>query len=108
MKTPKETIMHSSIAIVHDTYWFSGHFPDNPVLPGIAQLKYVIDLISQQCGTNFQLAGLKRVKFRKIIQPGDMLDIRVTSAGEENQYTFQVTSNKEDVCSGRMSFIPIQ
>jgi len=28
-----------------DSPWFDGHFPENPILPGIAQLEMAIDAI---------------------------------------------------------------
>lgn len=102
----QEAGMNTSITIAEDSHWFSGHFPDNPILPGVAQLKYVVDLISAHCGTDLHIAGLSRVKFRKIIHPGEVLNIEVTSTAAKDQYMFSITSGNEDVCSGRMSFSP--
>ena len=100
--------MNASVAIAKDDPWFSGHFPDNPVLPGVAQLKMVADLISGCVEGQRQITGLSRVKFRKIIHPGDLLDIEVTGTNIENQYTFQITSSSEDVCSGKVFFTTIK
>lgn len=102
---PANNSLAASVGVDANNPWFSGHFPDNPVLPGIAQLKYVFELLSSHWGEDMQLAGLKRVKFRKLIVPGDRLDIQVTPTGTENQYIFEITSESEDVCSGRMSFV---
>ncbi|MFN2353945.1 MAG: 3-hydroxyacyl-ACP dehydratase FabZ family protein [Desulfopila sp.] len=98
--------MNTSITITEDSHWFSGHFPDNPILPGVAQLKYVVDLISAHCGIDLHIADLSRVKFRKIIHPGEVLTIEVTTTGTKNQYLFYITSGNEDVCSGKISCAP--
>lgn len=84
--------------------WFSGHFPDNPILPGIAQLKLVIDLITKTRTDGVCIAGLSRVKFRKIVRPGEQLDIQVIPDTTDNHYTFKITCGNEAVCSGKMHF----
>jgi len=100
-----ENTVHTSVTITEDNQWFAGHFPENPILPGIAQLQYIIELISEQCDADLQLTGFSRVKFRKIIKPGDLLNIEVTATDKKNQYMFQIMSDNKDVCSGKMSFI---
>ena len=87
--------------------WFAGHFPDNPILPGIAQLKMVADIIVASREGDVRLSALSRVKFRKIVRPGDVLDIHATIGNKKDQYAFRITSNHEDVCSGMMLFSPI-
>lgn len=85
--------------------WFSGHFPDNPILPGIAQLKMVADLIALSREDDVLLQGLSRVKFRKIVRPGELLDIHAARGNIENQYTFRISGSNEDICSGMMFFV---
>lgn len=94
----------SSVTIDGDSPWFSGHFPDDPIFPGIAQLKMVADLVCQTVASDLYMTGMSRVKFRKIVRPGDLLDICVNRDVKENMYTFRITSEGEDVCSGKVSF----
>lgn len=94
--------MLASVRIGGDSPWFSGHFPDDPILPGIAQLKMVADLIVASAAGQVRLAGLSRVKFRKIVRPGELLDICVACGDNTDQYTFKITSGNENVCSGWM------
>jgi len=94
--------MHVSVTIGEDSPWFSGHFPGDPILPGIAQLKMVADLIVTSGKGQMRMAGLSRVKFRKIVRPGDLLDIYVECGEAPDQYSFKITSGNEDVCSGWM------
>ncbi len=84
--------------------WFSGHFPDNPILPGIAQLKMVADIIAASREDGIHLTGLSRIKFRKIVRPGELLDIHATFVQIKKQYLFRITSGNEEVCSGMMLF----
>jgi 3-hydroxymyristoyl/3-hydroxydecanoyl-(acyl carrier protein) dehydratase len=85
--------------------WFAGHFPDDPVLPGIAQLKMVADVIGMAGGEDLQVSGLSRVKFRRIVRPGDQLDIHAAPGKMPGQYAFRITCGPDEVCSGMMYFI---
>ena len=84
--------------------WFSGHFPDNPILPGIAQLKMVADIIAASRQDDVHMIGLSRIKFRKIVRPGETLDIHATFVQIKEQYMFRITSGNDEVCSGLMFF----
>lgn len=86
--------------------WFAGHFPGDPILPGIAQLHMVTETVAQVLDKQLTLQSLARIKFKKIIRPGDILDIHVHAGKKENHYQFRLTSNQEDVCSGRLVLVP--
>lgn len=98
--------MVASVSTGADSPWFSGHFPGDPILPGIAQLRMVAELIAGSGAENRRMAGLSRVKFRKIVRPDEVLDIQVTRGDKADQYSFKITSGSEDVASGMMYFTP--
>ena len=97
-----------STSVITDTTspWFSGHFPGDPIFPGIAQLEMVADLIGSARQDELRITSLSRVKFRKIVRPGEQLDIQATAGNKENQYNFKITSGNEDVCSGIITLQP--
>ena len=85
----------------HDSFWFSGHFPDNPVLPGIAQLSTVFDLIRQSTDGKVSIKEIKRVKFKQIINPNDPLEIQaVRNQLEPDTYSFVIRVKEETACQG--------
>ena len=80
--------------------WYDGHFPGEPVLPGVAQLEMVAELISTLHGKPVFVDGLSRVKFRKLIVPGELLEIQVSKDDRKKGYVFQITNRQENVSSG--------
>ncbi|HKJ65752.1 MAG TPA: hypothetical protein VJ969_10130 [Desulfopila sp.] len=96
--------MNSSITYDKTSHWFSGHFPGRPILPGVAQLKAVLDCIIATEKEQLTFSGLSRVKFKRIVTPDEQLDIHITRGNEKHQYMFTITSDDEDVCSGRILF----
>ena len=84
--------------------WFSGHFPGEPILPGVAQLGMVFDAIWQACGINLKISGVKRVKFKQIIKPGDKIQIIASKKNDDkNLYAFQVMVDSQIACNGIMT-----
>ena len=84
--------------------WFSGHFPGEPILPGVAQLGMVFDAIKQVRGKKLKISGVKRVKFKQIIKPGDNIQIIAREKNDDNSlYTFQVMVDSHIACNGIMT-----
>jgi 3-hydroxyacyl-[acyl-carrier-protein] dehydratase len=67
-------------------HYFLGHFPGNPVMPGVL----ILEALAQAAGllafitenvypdeiTQFYFAGLDEVRFRKPVRPGDQLILK--------------------------------
>ena len=64
----------------------------------------VVDLITKSTTEVACMAGLSRIKFRRIVRPGEQLDIQVFPDTTDNYYTFKITCGNEDVCSGKIHF----
>ncbi len=98
--------MLARMSVKPDSPWFSGHFPDEPILPGIAQLSMVTEILQTVLGINGSLQSVSRVKFKKIIRPDDILDIKINRDKKEHHYSFKITSEQQEVCSGRLVLPP--
>lgn len=68
--------------ITENEFYFKGHFPDHPVMPGVliveslAQVGAVVLLSKEQFkGKIAFFAGIKEVKFRQSVLPGDLLKL---------------------------------
>lgn len=67
--------------------WFQGHFPGRPIMPGVlilealAQLGGILAYASDPFDATNSLMyflGIDKAKFRRIVTPGDRLDLEVT------------------------------
>lgn len=96
--------MTATVTTDESSPWYSGHFPGDPILPGVAQLDMVVEVISALRQEKFSVSSLSRVKFRKPIRPGEFLDIHVATDKKPDRYVFQITSGQESVSSGMMIF----
>ena len=67
-----------------DEYYFKGHFPGNPIMPGVliteslAQAGAVAILsMEENKGKNALFGGINNMKFKKMVVPGDRLKLEV-------------------------------
>ncbi len=86
-----------------DSPWFSGHFPGQPILPGIAQLGMVFDAIRHFGNPDMKISHISRVRFKQMIRPDDHLHVMVSpQKGHVGSYSFRIMIGTELACSGMM------
>lgn len=56
-----------------------GHFPVRAIVPGVLQLRWVVELAARWLGPA-RLVGLEGLKFKRPIGPGQRLTLRLTRA----------------------------
>lgn len=93
-----------NIQVPPESNWFSGHFPGEPILPGIAQLGMVFDAITRAAGRNFKITGIRRVRFKQIIRPDDPVCLKIKpQKNGSGAYDFRIQVHEELACSGVMT-----
>lgn len=70
--------------VVQEEYYFKGHFPGNPIMPGVlivealAQTGAVAILSEKENkGKNALFGGIDKLRFKKTVLPGDKLKLEV-------------------------------
>lgn len=103
----REGEFRAEVHVPAESPWFQGHFPGNPVLPGIAQLGVVFEVIRQSLQQDLRVSQVSRVRFKQMILPDDRMVVRVTrKPGRSGQYAFRILKEEELVCNGDMTVEP--
>ena len=71
--------LHTEIRIDKEHRVFSGHFPDQPVVPGVFMIQIIIEILSGYLQEEIILKELRNVKFLSFIDPGinQMLEVKL-------------------------------
>jgi 3-hydroxyacyl-[acyl-carrier-protein] dehydratase len=78
----------AQISLNKDHDIFKGHFPGNPVTPGVCMMQIVKELTEEFTGTSLFLKTASNVKFMAIINPFETPDLKIQ---------LDITENEEDV-----------
>ena len=105
---------HARRTLRADEFWFAGHFPGNPIMPGVlvvealAQAGVVTALSQEEAqGKLVLFAGIDKVRFKRVVRPGDTLDLRVeiiTARSSVGKAKMVATVQDELVCRGEVMF----
>lgn len=83
---------------------FAGHFPSTPIVPGIVQVGWAIDLARAHGLVAEAFQGISTAKFRRLVQPGMRLALRLEHAPASGQLRFEYTLGPAVVSTGRIQF----
>jgi acyl-coenzyme A synthetase/AMP-(fatty) acid ligase len=93
------------VRIPPDLFYFEGHFPERPVLPGVVQLHTLV--LRQIVRTWPDLVAPRRIvrlKFKRVIGPGERIALRLTRAGGAPRVAFEIESGGAGCASGTLVF----
>lgn len=82
-KSEKKVIAFKNVS--HNEPQFQGHFPGNPIMPGVLILEGMAQsagLIALQPGKVPLFIGADKVRFKKAVKPGDRIIYEVEILGE--------------------------
>lgn len=66
-EAPGKYVAWLTINPAHDV--FKGHFPGNPIMPGVCMMQIIKELTQQVTGLDLQMQQLSNVKFMALINP---------------------------------------
>ncbi|MCE9650895.1 MAG: AMP-binding protein [Parvibaculum sp.] len=87
------------LELMPDLRWFDGHFPGQPILPGVAQLHIASSLAEEAWGIIATGSEMSRIKFRHVMQPGDLVTLMLVRNGAD-RLDFRYLQGDEVMASG--------
>lgn len=83
---------------------FRGHFPSRPIVPGVVQIGWAVDIARAQGVVDGRFAGISGAKFRRVLQPGMSLGLRLDGHDGSRQLHFEYSLGSMIVSGGRVQF----
>ena len=63
------------LALAVEDLCFQGHFPDNPIVPGVVQVDWAIRFGQEAFGPLGDFQGIMNLKFMDLTRPGERLEL---------------------------------
>ena len=107
IRMTQEGFWESDVRFSPSSEWFSGHFDEFPLVPGVALLALVAEVVKKQGneqGRHLKVSSFSRVRFKRLALPDEELHISVAimPPRSEAKLVFHVTCNGHTVAQGMM------
>ena len=92
------------VRVPYDLAIFDGHFPTIPILPGVVQIDWAVDLARAHLRIAGRFKGIAATKFRRLVQPGMNLDLTLEHRPESGELRFEYLLGTALASTGRVLF----
>jgi len=84
---------------------FAGHFPGNPMLPGIVQIEMVKFAVEQAQGNPFWIRSIRKTKFANLIHPDTPIHLSIRLTPVDDVFSVTATLKTEDKIAGKINLL---
>jgi 3-hydroxymyristoyl/3-hydroxydecanoyl-(acyl carrier protein) dehydratase len=84
--------------------YFEGHFPDCPLLPGVVQISWAIELGREHLPFAGTFRALNAVKFTRVIVPGSVVTLALEYSSDRHQLDFEYLLDGRTCSNGTVLF----
>ena len=85
-----------------DLAFFSGHFPTAPVVPGVVQVDWAVNLAQQLLDIPARFVGMEVLKFQQLVRPGDKVQLKLSFDHARAKLHFSYSMGATRCSSGRI------
>lgn len=108
--TSTEKTAEGILATIHlnkDHAVFKGHFPGNPVMPGVCMIQIVKELTEEAIGKDLFLSVSSNIKFMAIINPENNPDLQlaIDFTEENGEVKVKNTTSFEDTVALKLNAV---
>lgn len=104
VKRTQDTGATYTLALAPELLAFQGHFPGDPVLPGVVQVDWAAHFGAEAFGPLGTFQGLEHIKFMRIIRPGEVVDLHLVFHPGTGKLVFTYASEEGKKASGVLLF----
>jgi len=90
--------------VPYDLAIFGGHFPTIPILPGVVQVDWAVNLARTRLQVGGRFKGITATKFRRLVQPGMNLALTLEHRPESRELRFEYLLGTALASTGRVRF----
>ncbi len=85
---------------------FEGHFPGEPILPGVIQLAAVRNLASFMAGVELVPVSTERIKFSGMVKPEEEIDVtmKLEPKGDLREVRFRLKRSGDKISAGTILY----
>ncbi len=94
----------SRCRVSHRSRLFDGHFEGAAILPGVAHIALAVRACAAETNAPGVLRGLRDIRFRRPIGPGDEIEIVLVDDREPSSVRFEIRSGSETASTGVLLF----
>ena len=112
MELDADGVCHAKYLVKENEFFCSGHFPGNPIVPGVIQC----EIMAQSCallvkedipGKTTLYTGIDKVRFKNVVKPGDLCEITARLLARKGPIVFcqaELRVKGNLCCKGELSF----
>jgi acyl-coenzyme A synthetase/AMP-(fatty) acid ligase/3-hydroxymyristoyl/3-hydroxydecanoyl-(acyl carrier protein) dehydratase len=97
-----EATRRYALDIPLDLACFTGHFPQTPVVPGVAQIGWAYETARAHLQPGLNFGGLEILKFQKLLRPGDAAELTLRWDDSRAKLHFTIHVAGKPCSSGRI------
>ena len=99
-----DNTVHIQLRVQPELSWFVGHFPEQPLLPGVVQTTWAIEFGRRYLPLPAQFRYLNNMKFMRFILPDTQLELRLQFVPAKSELHFEYRDGTAVCASGRIGF----